>query len=130
MTEPNDNQFPNAKWGILAMLYSSPVLILFAFLGDLRRGLTAWICTGILIGVVKTYWSLSRHVWFWATIAILAVLQIPFVIFFPIPMARSFTVWELLPVAILDFGVMYGCIKLVAKVMSRGDEASTPRLRS
>ena len=115
MTDMNDNQFPNAKWGILAMLYSLPVFILFACFGEVGRGMTAWICTGILIGVVKAYWNLRKHLWFWATIAILAALHIPFVIFFPIPMTRNFTVWELLPVAILDFGIMYGCIKLVEK---------------
>ncbi|HEV2499836.1 MAG TPA: hypothetical protein VGY31_09690 [Terriglobia bacterium] len=124
MTAMNDNQFPTAKWGILAMLMALPVLIVFAFLGDFRRGVTAWICAGLLIGAVKAHWFLRKHAWFWVTVTILAVAQAPFVIFFPVPMSKSFTAWELLPVAILDFGVMYGCIKLLAKFMKKRKESS------
>jgi hypothetical protein len=125
MTDLNDNQFPNAKWGILAMLLSLPVLIVFAYFGDFGRGLTAGLCTAMIIGVVKAYWNLRKHVWFWVTVAILTTLQVPFVILFPIPMTRNFTVWELLPVAILDFGIMYGCIKLVAREMNKKERSGS-----
>ncbi len=113
-----DAQLPSAKWGLLAIVYSLPVLIVFAVLGDFRRGLTASICVALIVGIIKTYWILRKHAWFWITVTILAALHIPIVILLPIPATRQFTVWELLPVAVLDLAVMYGCIKLVAKVMN------------
>jgi hypothetical protein len=117
MARIDEIQIPDAKWGLLALLYSSPVVILFAILGDFPRGLTAGICAGILIGIVKTYWVFCRYVWFWVTIAVLAALHVPLVVYFPIPITGSFTVWELLPAAVIDFSIMYGCIKLVARLV-------------
>src|SRR5690348_11794821 len=117
MAESDLGQIPDAKWGGLAALYAVPVLILFACFGDLARGFTAWICTGLVIGVVRSYWILKRRPWFWVTIAILASLQVPLVIFFPTPMTRNFTIWALFPVAIVDFFIMYGSVKMIAKTV-------------
>jgi hypothetical protein len=125
MANLNVVQFPDAKWGGLAALYSLPMLILFACFGDIGRGFTAWICTAIIIGVVKTYWILRKDTWFWLTMAIFAGLQVPLVIFFPVPMTRNFTVWELLPVAVLDFCIMSGCIAWIDRVLKGGSSADS-----
>lgn len=124
----DDIQFPTARWGLLAVLLSLPVIIVFACFGEFSRGLTAGICTGLIIGVVRTYWIFRGCFWFWATVALLSILHVPFVIFFPIPMTRNFNQWELLPAAILDFVIMYGIIKMVAKMMNKGEgsHCSTP----
>jgi hypothetical protein len=125
MTRRDDIQLPDAKWGLLAALYSSPVVILFAILVDFPRGLTAGGCAALIIGIIKTFWCFGRYVWFWITITVLAALQIPLVIYFPIRITGNFTVWELLPAAILDFSIMYGCLRLVARVMCR-EQAPDP----
>lgn len=117
MTRKDDVQLPDAKWGFLAVLFSSPIVLLFGILGDFGRGLTAGGCAALIIGIIKTFWCFDRHLWFWITITFLVALHIPLVVYFPIPITGNFTVWELLPAAIIDFSIMYGCIKLVARVV-------------
>lgn len=129
MSAANDGQFLQGltpRWAALAMLSSLPILILFAHLGELKRGETAWFCIGMLVIALRACWNLRKHVWFWVTAVILAGLHIPFIVFVPWT-STDYPGWALLPVGLLDFGVVYGCIKLVEKVMTRDNEASSAK---
>ena len=112
------------RWAALAMLSTLPILILFAYLGELRRGETAWFCTGMIIIALRACLYLRKHGWFWVTAAILAGLHIPLIVFAPWT-TTEYPGWALVPVGLLDLGVVYGCIKLVERVMSRSDGASS-----
>ena len=122
MVERGSDHLPDNKWGLLAVLYALPVLIVFALFGQFSRGLTAALCTAVIIVVVRFFWYLRKHLWFWMTIMVFVALHVPLVISFPMPMTKSFTVWEVLPAVVLDFGIMYGCIKVVARAMKQADE--------
>ncbi len=106
------------KDGLIAMLFASPIMLLFSCLGDWKRGLGAWICAGLLFLVVKMHWDLRHQSWFWMTVVILGGLQVPFVLYIPWSnMNLSYA--SLLPIGVLDFAIMYGCIRLAEKVASR-----------
>jgi hypothetical protein len=100
----------------LSLLSSLPILIVLAILGKVWLGFGAWICTGLVILVARTRWDLRRHIWFWITIICAEALQIPIVFLMPWS-NRSLTWLSFLPVAVLDYGIIYGCLRLVEKVM-------------
>lgn len=101
-----------SKSAYLAMLIALPVFLLFCFLGKWEIGIGAWICAGLVILVVRQRWDLRRHFWFWMVVALAILLQIPVVLLIPWN-NRSLTGISLLPVGLLDYGLVYGCIKLV-----------------
>ena len=121
MKDVNGEQSPNRlspRWAMLAMLCTLPILVLFAYLGEIRRGETAWFCTGMIVLAIRTCWDLRKHVWFWMTVAIVILLHVPLVLFFPWT-TKNYPGISLLPVGFLDYAIVYGCIKLAEKVMKR-----------
>jgi hypothetical protein len=108
----------------LILLCSSPILIAFAILGKIWLGFGAWICSGLVMLVARTRWDLRMHVWFWITIVFGELLQIPIVLLIPWN-ERNLTWFAFLPVAVLDFGLVHGCVKLVEKMMTRNAGASS-----
>lgn len=96
-----------------------PVFLLFALLGDPGRGRAAGICAGVIVTTVRSTWNLRKHLWFWVTVAILTVLHAALVLFVAWSSSTAYTGLALLPVAVLDYGIVYGCIKLAEKVMVR-----------
>ncbi len=107
------------KSAIAVMLLLSPLFFFFVHLGDLRKAGGSWACAGILVLTVRSRWDLRNRIWFWILTVFLALLQIPFILFFP---------WEnkhlsyvgLLPAGALDYVIMYGSIKLAEKLTARG----------
>jgi hypothetical protein len=62
--------------------------------------------------------------WFWITIVFATLLQAPIVLLIPWE-DRSLTWITFLPVAVLDYALVYGCVKLVEKMMTRSAEANS-----
>jgi hypothetical protein len=114
-----------AKSAYIALLYAVPVFVVFCFLGRWETGIGAWICSGLVFLVIRTRWDLRKHVWFWMAVAFGFLLQVPIVLLIPWN-NRNLTGISLLPVAVLDYGLVYGCVKLVEKMMSRDGTASSP----
>ena len=106
------------KDGLMAMLYASPIMLLFTCLGDWQRGLGAWSCAGIVILVARARWDLKDRSWFWVTIVVMGVLQIPLVRYVPWS-NTNLSYASLLPVGLLDYAIVYGCVMLGEKVMKR-----------
>lgn len=121
MEKLHENQ-PHSKVtrtsALLAMLFSSPILLLFIYLNKVEQGIGAWICTGIVVVAIIVRWDLKKSAWFWGAILIGALIQIPFVLFVPWT-NRYMSFVSFLPFGLLDYAIVHGCIKLVAKVMSR-----------
>jgi hypothetical protein len=107
-----------SKSAYIAMLYSLPVLLLFIYLGKWETGIGAWICTGLVLLIIRIRWDLRRHVWFWIAIVFAALLQVPFVLLVPWN-NRSLTGISLLPIGVLDYAIIYGLIKLIEKMVQR-----------
>jgi hypothetical protein len=106
------------KSGFIALLLASPMMVLFVFLGKWEMGIGAWGCTALVLMVVRFYWDLRTSPWFWASIGFSAVLQVPFVLFVPWG-NRDVTGITILPILALDYGIMYGAIKLAEKMTKK-----------
>jgi hypothetical protein len=105
-------------WALLAMLCLSPIFFLSIYLGHLKEGVGAWICTGIVLVTARTRWDLRGHAGYWAVVIFALLIQIPFVLFVPWD-NRHLSFVSLLPVGILDYVIVYGSFKLLEKLMNQ-----------
>jgi hypothetical protein len=101
-----------------AVLLASPVFLLFIYLDKIRQGFGAWICAGLIVGVVRIYWDLRKHLWFWMAILMAVFLQIPFVMFVPWTKYHPAVVF-MLPYGFLDFFLIEWLIKQAEKIAAR-----------
>src|SRR6185437_1796686 len=101
---------PTAKMGFLALLYALPVMFVFWLFFGWQRAFAVLICTTTVFFVVSVFWNLRRHVWFWITIGFAFLLQIPFVLL--IPWANFSSHFSAFPFALLDYFLVYGCVRL------------------
>lgn len=108
----------NSKSAYTALFFALPVLLAFGYLGKWEMGIGAWICAGLVLLVVKAHWELKCSPWFWASTIISIVIQIPFILLVPWN-NRSLSGISLLPVAALDYGLLYGFFKLAEKMTER-----------
>jgi hypothetical protein len=124
MNEAKSNESQNMltqKWALLAVAWSAPVFLFFAVLGDAGRGRAAAGFTAIMLMAVRGFWKMKSYAWFWMTIAVLIALHTLLVFLVPWP-SGTFPGLTLLPIVVLDYGIVYGCIKLVEKLMNRRPE--------
>ncbi len=124
MTDKQDRDAMIRPFGLLALLCASPLLFLFIHLGNLERGIGAWICATFILFSFRARRELIRRAWFWVTITVLAIVQIPIVWFTP------WSAWDLrlvyLLVAILENALIYGCIYLVERAMNKSERLANP----
>ena len=121
MKELNGNQSPDVftrKWTLVVILCGMSPFLLFTFLGDPGRGRAAAICTAVIMYAARGCWNLKEYAWFWMTLAIIITLHILLVLLVPWT-SKSYPGLTLFPIAVLDYAIVYGCIKLVEKVMKR-----------
>jgi hypothetical protein len=113
-----------SKSAYIAALYSLPVTLILACFGKWEMGIGAGICAGIVVLIVKSHWDLRGSPWFWLSIGVAILLQVPIVLLIPWG-NRGLTGMSLLPVAVADYGLVYGCVKL-AEMMGSKSEGSSP----
>lgn len=111
--------------GYLILLCSSPILLVSAIVGKVWLGFGAWICCGLVVLVVRTRWDLRRHLWFWLVIIFAGLLQMPIVLWMPWN-DKNLTWITFLPVAALDYVLVYGGIRIVEKMMRRDESITSP----
>jgi hypothetical protein len=110
---------------LLIPLCTSPVLLLFR--NDAGRKLAAWVIAMALVASARIFWGRRRHLWFWATLAILTVLHALLILYVPWPDVHGpIGGPALFPVGLLDIGIMCGCLKLIEKLMKRSGETGSP----
>lgn len=120
-TESNRQHFFDKltkKSALAIALCSSPFFFIFAYFGDLGQGRTAAICAFVIITAVWYYWDLRKHVWFWFTVAIVVIFHVSAVLFVPWTDTKYPGV-VLLPFALLDYGIVYVCIRLAEMMMTK-----------
>jgi hypothetical protein len=113
------------KSALVAMVCSLPLYFLFNYLGNPGRGEAAGICAAITLIVVEAFWDLRRSVWFWVTIASVLLLHVPLILLVPWT-NKSYPGVVLLPIALIDFFVVYGCFKLVETAAKKNAPPSPP----
>jgi len=121
MTEANSNQSPDVftrKWTLVVILCMVPVFTLFAYFGDPGRGRAAAGSTIVIMYAARGCWNLKEHAWFWTTLTIIIALHVLLVLLIPWT-SKSYPGLTLFPIAVLDYAIVYGSIKLVEKVMKR-----------
>lgn len=115
---------PMGRFVLLAILSTVPVFILFAFLGHPVQGMAVCVCGLTMAIAVRPYWQLRRSAAFRFALAIAVFLQIPFVRFVPWS-NRYYRGGALLPFALLDYVLVYGCFKVAQWFIRRADHSDT-----
>jgi hypothetical protein len=115
---PPQNNVLTPRWGLVAGLCSLLPLFLFAYFGDPGRGRAAAICLAVIIVAARARWSLKKYAWFWWTLTIVIVLHIPLIVLVPWT-STSYPGITLLPVAVVDYAIVWACIKLAEKIANR-----------
>ena len=123
MTEASSSQSPDVftrKWLLVVILCMVPVFALFAYFGDPGRGRAAAGSTIVIMYAARGCWDLRRHTWFWVTLTIVIAVHVLLVLLIPWT-SKSYPGTLLLPVAAVDYGIVYGVIKLIEK-MTKGSQ--------
>jgi hypothetical protein len=101
---------------VLLVIYVSPLFFLFAYFGDPGRGRAATIMAALILLVAQLYWNYKREAWFWLTLVVVVVFHTS--VLFLVPWNNNnYPGLVLLPLALPDFGVIYGAFRLVERSM-------------
>jgi len=111
---PFDRLTKKAAW--VVTLIAVVLYFVFEYVGGAAEARAASICAGMVITCVWMRWDLRKQTWFWVTVAVLSLLQVPLVTMVPWT-NKNYPGVVLLPGALLDLGVIYGGIKLVEKLL-------------
>jgi len=112
------------KWVMLIALFSSPAFLLLLYYGYPGKGKVASDFVGVIMFAIRARWELRKYTWFWLTAATIFALHLPIVWFVPWPNERYPNI-ALLPLALLDYAVVRGCIKVVEKLINKSEEAGS-----
>jgi len=118
MKKPIDESLAFRRWVALAILCSLPIPLTFALFGQNPRGETAWFCTLMILVAIRIRWDYRHYPWLWITVVIAIALHIPLIVFFPWS-KTDYPGLSLMPVGLLDCGIIYGLFTLVGKIMLR-----------
>jgi hypothetical protein len=110
------------KWLAIVILCMVPPFLLFALFGDPGKGRAAAICLAVLMTAIRSYWNARSQTWFRITAAILFSLHLPLVLLVHWD-DKSYPGYMLLPIALLDYGFVYGSFKLAGKLTKHSDAA-------
>jgi hypothetical protein len=71
-------------WGVLCIIIGAlPVYWLFDHFGRLNIALPILNVVAVLGFMLVLKWKLRRHTWFWITMAVIAALHVPLILFVP-----------------------------------------------
>ena len=96
-----------------------PVFFLFVYLGKAETGFTVVLVLGMILLAIKLQWRLRKHVWFWAAIAVVLALHVPFLFIVRWPDTKTPTIAYSLPLGIVDFLIISGVIRLSENIFSK-----------
>ena len=109
---------PAGKFALFLILCEIVIFAIALFFGQPELGLSACISIAILLTVLRATWKLREHVWYWVAVAVSVVLQIPFNVYVPLS-NNAYRGVTLVAFGLLDFFVVWGCIKAAEKLMNR-----------
>ena len=80
--------------------------------------MAAAISAYIIAIAVRYFWDLRKRIWFWVTVALITCLHVALVLLVAWP-DKDYRGVQLLPIGVLDFGVIYGIIRLIENVFEK-----------
>ena len=107
--------------GIIVTALMSPVFFLFVYLGKAEIGFTAYIVACVAAVAIKLRWKSRKHLWFWVTIALVLVVQIPLLFIVRWPRTNVPTIVYSVPFGIVEFLSISGALRLAQRMFSKGD---------
>ncbi len=106
--EPQRTDYTGLKiLGILA-----PVFFFFVYLDEAEMGFTVILVLGTIMLAIKLQWRLRKHLWFWATIALILALHVPLFYLIRWPETKTPTIAYSIPFGIADFLIISAAIRL------------------
>jgi hypothetical protein len=121
--EPPKEKKATDYTGLIITAMLAPVFLLFILLGKADMGLAVYIVLGMTIIAIKLRRKLRKHIWFWATIALVLALHIPLVFIARWPHGNLPTIAYAMPIGIADFLIVQGAIGLAQKVFSKNSSS-------
>lgn len=112
------------RWGLIALLFALPVYFAVDHFSGSGRARAAAVTFGIMVIVIRAFWSLRKQKWYWFTIALLTVIQLVLVVAVPWT-GKNIPAPILWPVGITDFVLASLLIKGVEKFMIRRDNLTS-----
>jgi hypothetical protein len=101
-------------WGVLCLILGSlPLYWLFDYFRHFGFALPTLVSVGMLGFVIAVKRNLWRHAWFWVTMAILAALHVPLILFVPWT-TRWFPAIAIAAIGSADICVMFAILAVVA----------------
>jgi hypothetical protein len=112
-----DKQIRLPWWGVLCVIFGTVLLaLLFVRLRRLDLARPALISAAMIVLAIVMRWKLKRHVWFWITMAFLAAVHLPLILFVPWT-TKWIPAFVIAPVGIADLYVMLWVLSIVGKFM-------------
>ena len=116
MTEKSLNRI-SLLWVASAVALTFPLFLLFKYLGHSGNGRAAWFSAFTIVLVARVRWELSKHRWFWVTIAAIVLYHLPLVLLVPWT-ATWVPSFVIMPFCVVDGVAMLALIQAVEKRMS------------
>jgi hypothetical protein len=113
-------------WGYIFVPVGAFLLFaLFDHFGKLALARPTVFSVSIIIIAIAMRWKLRGHVWFWVTMAILAALHVPLILFIPWT-TKWIPVLVIIPIGIADSYAMLWVVSVVGKYMEAADTSEAP----
>lgn len=116
---PTEEKDPTDYTGLIIGAMLLPVFFLSAYLGKAEMGMTVCIVLGMSMLAIKMRWRLRKHVWFWATVAVILALHVPLLFIVRWPDSEVPTIAFSMPLGIADFLIILGAVGLAEKLFSK-----------
>ena len=109
--------------GTLIGIALLPVFVVFVWLDKAEMGFTVFIILAMIVLAIKLQWKLRKHIWFWATIAVVLAMHVPLIFIVRWPDTRIPTIAYSMPLGIADFLVISGAIALSKMLFLKGSSS-------
>jgi hypothetical protein len=116
--EKAEEEKPTDYTGLIVVVMTLPVIMVFAHIGKFTVGLNIAICLGMNTIAVKSRLDLRRHIWFWVVAVLTPAIEIPLVMNIQWP-HRWVSHIELLPIGFAVVMIMLGAIWLAEKIFPK-----------
>ncbi|MGH9734139.1 MAG: hypothetical protein ACRD8A_06075 [Candidatus Acidiferrales bacterium] len=105
---------------LLIIVIGAPTTFLFALYGRLELALPLMNILGVLGLMILFKWKLRKQAWFWITLAVIAALHVPLILFVPWG-TKWVPALAIAVIASLDFCLILWIFVVVEKLMGKQD---------
>jgi hypothetical protein len=110
-------------WGVAAGIAACALLPLLDHIGRLELAIPIGAGAAAICAVIKVNWDLRGRLWFWATMAVIAGLHMPLILY--VPWHKG---WVPAPVTfgfcIVDVAIILGILNLIGRLLKGGTRTS------